>query len=161
MAVSSKMIRKSCVREQAYNPCILPLSLCVLSEGPKGSFFSLSKVADNLGSRSGDFLRSLDEARRNCFLVKSLNNSLLKFSDYLHKIVYRLELRRWLLLSLKHSLHKGVMFLLPFKKIPYKIFDFLQALFGEIEEHFINFRNFHRFHIKRINNRGFLVNNKK
>src|SRR4030042_4504594 len=122
-AVNSKRIRKSIVKEQAYDPCSLPLSLCVLSEGAKGSSFSFFKTADNWGSRSGVFLRSLDEARRNWFLERSLNKLFLKSPDCHHKVVYGLEFHRWFLLSLGYPFSKGLALLLSFKKVVSEIFN--------------------------------------
>ena len=158
--VSSKTIRKSYVKEQAYNPCILPFSLCVLSEGSKGSFLNFSKMVDNLGSRSGDFLMSLDDTRRNGFLVKSLYNLLLKFSDGFHKNIHRLKLYRRFLFTLKHPFHKSLMFLLHIEKIPYEVPDFFNTFFRELEEHFVNFRYFHCLHDTMIICGCFFVNSK-
>jgi len=160
-AVSSKMIRKSKVKEQAYDPYILPLSLCVLSEGAKGSFFSFSKTADNLGSRSGVFVRSLDEARRNCFLAKSLNKLLLEFPDCFHMIAYGLKFHRWFLFSLGYSFNKSLALFLSFKKVVSEIFNLFNIFFREFKEDFVNLGYFHCFHDTMIICGCFFVNSKK
>jgi len=69
--INSKMIRRSCVREQAYNPVKIPLSLCVFREGAKGSFSRVSRTFNNCGSREGFLFISLAEVFKNCFLGRT------------------------------------------------------------------------------------------
>lgn len=155
---NSKIILSSCVSEHAYKPSMSPLSLCVLSEGVKGSFLRDIKTFLSCGSRSGFLFISFEDVFINSFLGKSLNKSLLKFSYGFHNLIYRLKFHIRLFLGFAHSFDKGFMLFFLFDKITDKIHNFLLPVFREFEKHRIYFIYFRCFHNKMINKGELYVN---
>jgi len=145
--VSSKIIRRLCVREQAYKPARLPLSLWVFSDGEKGSFFGVSRIFESWGSREGFLCNSFDADLMNCFFGRILNKLFLEISYRLHNIIHRFKFHAWLILGLQHSFFKRFSPLLFFKKIPDEVLDLLDHFFRKFKEHAVYGGFFHRLHL--------------
>jgi len=159
---SINVILKLYVSEQEYLPFSSPERGCVYRVGSKGLMESFRSASSYAFLRSGFFFRSFFARLRKAFSSSSLIVIIRGIEDRLHRLFNRVAYYRiMLLLGFQHSLHKGVMFLLPFKKKAYKISDFLQTIFRQLIKHLVNLGNFHRLHIKILNRKYLIVNNLK
>lgn len=156
---SSKTIRRSWVKEQACKPFILPLSLCVLSEGSKGSFCSKLKTFLSPRSFSGEFLVNLFADLMKCFSKMSFGKSISPVPYCFHGLFNSVKFNGVRFAHrLQRSFFKGFALLLFFDEIAHKIPDFPNPLIREFKKHFVNIGYFRGHHASMINNKRHYVN---
>ncbi len=133
--VSLKMIRRSCVKEQAYLPLSSPESPCVCKEESKGSCSTFESRILYCSFSEGFFLKGFP-----AFLRKDGAKSIFfRFIYYGLKCFFgRFKPDRRFPFCFQYLFHKSLVFSFFFNKEGYEIMNLLQSICRKPAQHLLN-----------------------